>query len=174
VLLALSCMGASDPSSFQLQLEYGKKKHTFSPAADPSTLQSLYGEYSEPMALTGGESLRLYPNGKFTLIWWCDICGTETLGTGTYTFKDGEIDLTYTKTGEKFEPAKHPSSLRVFHGWIEEKDYVTDDAYILIRPEFVDRARRKSAFFDYMRKNVSYLDWQSMYEGDVSQMDARR
>jgi len=170
LLAALSFAAVASPAKteFRLDLEY-KKTYTFAEATGGYNLQSMYGSYSEPMAFTGGHSLNIYPNGKFTVIDWCDICPPTLLARGTYTFADGAFEFSYDERRDGSNTGNSPAKLLAFHGWVEEKPGVTSgSAYILIRPDQVENARKDRNFLDLLRLNTWYPDWQAMYEKDIS------
>ena len=58
-----------------------------------------FGEYRQPLASTGGNSLYLFPSFEYSITSWCDVCGEDdVLELGTWSFDDGLIRLIPTRS----------------------------------------------------------------------------
>jgi hypothetical protein len=166
ILLSSGALG-STPETFRLKMSDGEK-YTFSAVSDARSLGGFYGAYQAPRSYTNGTSVKLYPNMRFTVMSWCDICRPSLLANGTYSFTNGVIDLVYTEKEQKRSDAELPAKLAVFHGEIEKKGYVTGFEMILIKPEDVRAASTSEDFNGYLALQNSYPDWQAMYDDEVS------
>lgn len=172
VLLVILCAGISAREQTRFNLEFGNGvSYTFTSATDTRQLASLYGSYQAPMSYTAGTALRIYPNKKFTVVEWCDICHESLLATGTYSFDDGIFTFSYTHKKEGVDSSRFPSELAAFRGWIDKKTYVTGSEYILINPSDVVKARSDTNFIGYLSQGTWYPDWQTMYDNDVANKD---
>ena len=159
---------ASDAGGFKLKTSDGQK-YAFSILTDAQSFGGYFGSYEAPRSYTNGTSVKLYPNMRFTVMEWCDICMPTRLASGTYSFKRGLIEFSYSYKDENAKPDELPSSLMVYHGWIEKKGYVTGFKLILVKPEDVQAAAKDQAFEGYLAQEAAYPDWQRMYDEEVSE-----
>jgi hypothetical protein len=155
---------SSARQSDQLSLSIGGEAYSFDPVLKQYPTFSIFGAYTRPLSLTAGITLHLYPNSRFTVMRWCDICRGELIGHGEYRLQDGLVTL---ESADAQKGLQIPSKLLAFHGVIQMPDYITGSKFILISPENLGAAKRDPNYMEYLIMSSAYPDWQAIYDGQL-------
>lgn len=147
----------------EFKLGADEEAYTFAPFTKAYNRNSFYGIYTPSLATSGGESLYLFPNNKFLVTTWCDMCKEETIAEGTYIFKDARIVLDYGNRKAKFKDRLFYEPLFVFEGRQIKKDYITGWQVILISENNLKKIKSEKYFSDYLERRTWFPDWQEIY-----------
>lgn len=116
------------------------------------------GIYNSPLAHTVGESLYIFPDGKFALTFNCDICiEEETLAKGTYTRLGSSIKLKYSSP---FKGQKE-KVYYLRHGYEEYEEYVQGESNspLLLDDLQFSEINSADSFFAYLHRTTPYPNW---------------
>lgn len=123
----------------------------------------IYGLYGQRLAGTGGTSIEIFPNGKFAVTEWCDICGLPvTLYFGTWHEQDGIVtfDVEQQKPGREADLwrnsyAREYGKFGRFNFFVTAKGLAIGDSILV--PEDTMMAAPIDRYF--VRKRP-YADWE--------------
>jgi len=74
---------------------------------DNSLDNHIYGVYRKHIELLGGKFIHLFPDKKFIITTFCDICPEKAIAQGTYSFEKGIIKFEYFKLDQKYSEIKN-------------------------------------------------------------------
>ena len=118
------------------------------------------GIYELPLAFTGGESLYIFPNGKFALTYNCDICMDEKLLVkGVYTKLGSSIKLKYSAEylGEKEKVYYIRRGFKQYEGLVEMESNLP----LLLEKSQLSEIGSANSFYSYLHRVTPYPNWKN-------------
>ena len=118
------------------------------------------GIYELPLALTGGESLYIFPDGKFALTYSCDICmGEKLLAKGKYTKLSSSIILKYSTEylGEREKVYYIRHAFKQYEGLVEMESNLP----LLLEKSQLSEIGSENSFYSYLHRVTPYPNWKN-------------
>jgi hypothetical protein len=159
VLLYLTVVSFS--SANEIKFKIGREYYNFVPFTDVRPEYSYFGVYQHPLAFTGGDRLYLFPDLKFMVVSWCDICKKKLVAKGTYVNEEGRILLSYDFKSNEFKSKLIDKSLFVLSGSSDSHS----SEVVLVNDEGLKGMIEGKAHIDYLRRIDKYYDWQAVANG---------
>lgn len=116
-----------------------------------------FGRYRNYHDMTGGRYIDLFPDYKFIIIDFCDICENEAVGHGTFKIHNSKLIFDY-----KQEPQKKFPNLHIRWGWQEKEGYVTGHIKVLLTDEQLNQLIKEPVSSDYIYQTSRYYEWRKI------------
>ncbi len=130
-----------------------------------SIVKHLYGVYRHPHDILRGYFLYIFPNNKFAISKWCDICKEETIDRGFWKYADGKLLLNSSKSkdGEdkKILNEVYGNYYNLNFFVVKEREFVGPS--ILISKINLEKLKKDRNFRHYFKRIVEFLDWEKIY-----------
>lgn len=163
-ILLFRGLGYADKPADKIFLSFKGEKYTLNPFDTIGHFYHFFGVYAKPLDLTSGINLYLFPDYKFIYTEWGDVWEQKTIASGSYSFQNGRIFLTYEYINKDFQKQLKDNTFHVLNGRIEKEDYVTGFISVLVNDEGIDKLRNQSDYFDYMERRTDFYNWQDIYK----------
>ncbi|TQV76696.1 hypothetical protein FLL45_01680 [Aliikangiella marina] len=147
----------------ELILKTYKAEWTLFEVHDECKGGGCFGRYRHYHDMTGGRFIDLFPDYKFIVIDFCDICENEAVGHGTYEIKGSKIIFNY-----KVEPENKLPDMHVRWGWQDKGSYVTGHIKVLLSDEQLSELIKEPESSDYIYQLRRYYEWRKV-QGELMQ-----
>lgn len=159
VLFCFSCLALAGDDDTTFELRYWDENNPYRmEMVTSSSLRLFYGNYSEPMAFTGGTNIYLFPDGQFVISEECDICPPEAVGYGRYEFADSSLNLEYEKRDGNL-----PSRLYLRLGMNSAQNQFSGIKTLFTEQQLAAIKKDPDTFDFYIQSNRD-LDWKAIKE----------
>jgi len=140
--------------SKDVKLTYWDEVYTLYSIHQDDPEGAFFGVYRHAMDLTGGTVLYLFPDYKFVITKFCDICEEKTIGYGTFNLEDSKVVFKY-----KLEPKMSFESLHVRQGFIQKDNNEKNNIKFLFTSEQLEKIELNHESYDYMSRFIQYYNW---------------
>jgi hypothetical protein len=149
------------PPSLEEVLQIGGRKVTLERFSDEFVNRPFWGEYVTESVEQQEFHFHFFPNEKFLVSVQCDLCTEVPIAEGRFHYSKSRLWLKYATNKGRYLPS---GPLIVLHGY-DAPDPGVDKQYemILLDEKNYARAINRKGPYEYFRRRVAYMDWQSAY-----------
>ena len=123
----------------------------------------IFGSYRNPIGVIEGNDIHLFPNMKYILTKWCDLCRTEVISYGTYKVEGNRVIFNSDQKPNEAKNIRNDMLTKnsfSFYLYIDDCDIPKP---ILVINNGDERKKSTRYVENYLESVVGYLNWESHY-----------